>query len=386
MRGSLEQSYLNWQIVTLGTPLDALHEGPILFISGNRELEFTPAQGARLKQFVQEGGLILANTDCPESGNDPFAQSVRSVFERMFGYKFRPLPANHPILAEEQFKSTRWKDPPVVLGLSNGAREFVILCPTADPGKSWQKDAFRTEPTAFELGANICLYAVDKQNLHYKGQTHVVKPTGHASSTLRVARMQVGANWNPEPAGWWRMDAICRNGSAMAVSVAPVVPTAGKLNGYNVAHLTGTTAFQFTPEQRQEVMRFVSSGGTLVVDAAGGSTEFADAAEKELAAMYGGKPNEVGQLLDPADRLYNLKGVKIESVDYRPYMRRKATGKLDAPRVRGIRVQNRLSVFYSREDLSAGMVGQPVDGITGYTPESATAIMRNILLYAAGAK
>ena len=86
-----------------------------------------------------------------------------------------------------------------------------------------------------------------------------------------------------------------------------MVPTAGKLNGYNVAHLTGTTAFQFTPEQRQELMRFVAAGGTLVIDAAGGSAPFADAAEKELAAMFGGKPADVGQILEPADRLYNLK-------------------------------------------------------------------------------
>ena len=308
------------------------------------------------------------------------------MFERMFGYKFRPLPANHPILAEEQFKSTRWKDPPVVLGLSNGVRELVLLCPTADPGKSWQKDAFRTEPTAFELGANICLYAVDKQNLQYKGQTYLVKPTGHASSTLR--RGAAAGRRQLEP----RARRLVADGRDLPQRLGdggvgrPGGPDGGKLNGYNVAHLTGTTAFQFTPEQRQEVMRFVTAGGTLVIDAAGGSTEFADAAEKELAAMYGGKPNDVGQLLDPADRLYNLKGVKIDSVDYRPYMRRRATGKLDAPRVRGIKVQGRLAVFYSREDLSTGMVGQPVDGITGYTPESATAIMRNILLYAAGAK
>ena len=46
IRGSLEESYLNWQIVTLGTPLDDMHEGPVLFISGNRELEFTPGQQA----------------------------------------------------------------------------------------------------------------------------------------------------------------------------------------------------------------------------------------------------------------------------------------------------------------------------------------------------
>ena len=98
-----------------------------------------------------------------------------------------------------------------MLGLSNGVRELVLLCPAADPGKSWQKDDSRNEPTAFELGADICLYAVDKQNLRYKGQTYLVKPTGSATSTLRVARLEVGDNWNPEPAGWWRMDAILRN-------------------------------------------------------------------------------------------------------------------------------------------------------------------------------
>jgi hypothetical protein len=44
----------------------------------------------------------------------------------------------------------------------------------------------------------------------------------------------------------------------------------------------------------------------------------------------------------------------------------------------------RVGVLYSREDLSGGMVGQAVDGITGYMPESATAIMRNAMLYAGG--
>lgn len=42
-----------------------------------------------------------------------------------------------------------------------------------------------------------------------------------------------------------------------------------------------------------------------------------------------------------------------------------------------------MAVFYSREDLSAGMVGEPVDGVLGYNPETATEIMRNIVLSAA---
>ena len=47
-------------------------------------------------------------------------------------------------------------------------------------------------------------------------------------------------------------------------------------------------------------------------------------------------------------------------------------------------MDKRPAVFYSPEDLTAGLVGQPVDGIFGYAPESATPLMRNMLLYAAG--
>jgi hypothetical protein len=34
----------------------------------------------------------------------------------------------------------------------------------------------------------------------------------------------------------------------------------------------------------------------------------------------------------------------------------------------------------SREDISGGLVGQQTDGIMGYDPETATAIMRNVLI------
>ena len=42
----------------------------------------------------------------------------------------------------------------------------------------------------------------------------------------------------------------------------------------------------------------------------------------------------------------------------------------------------RFGVFYSREDLSTGLVGQSVDGIYGYEPATATRLMRAMLLYA----
>ena len=61
-------------------------------------------------------------------------------------------------------------------GLSNGVRELMLLIPKDDVGKSWQTRADRTKAEHFELAANIFLYAVDKQNLRYKGETYVLNP------------------------------------------------------------------------------------------------------------------------------------------------------------------------------------------------------------------
>ena len=52
------------------------------------------------------------------------------------------------------------------------------------------------------------------------------------------------------------------------------------------------------------------------------------------------------------------------------------------PRIRGIKVGDRIGVFFSAEDISAGLVGEPVDGIVGYDPDSATALMEHMILYA----
>ena len=53
--------------------------------------------------------------------------------------------------------------------------------------------------------------------------------------------------------------------------------------------------------------------------------------------------------------------------------------------MRSLEVGHRWAVLFSSDDISAGLVGQEVDGIRGYTPESATDIMEHVLEYAAAA-
>ena len=71
---------------------------------------------------------------------------------------------------------------------------------------------------------------------------------------------------------------------------------------------------------------------------------------------------------------------KITEVGYRPYARKLLGQEIKTPQLRGVDVGGRAAVLFSREDLSAGMVGEPVDGILGYSPASTTAIVQHILL------
>ncbi len=367
---------------------------------GQSGLSFSPTEEAKLKQYVEDGGLIVFNADQPLAAavKDAFPASVRLLAKGLFGREFRPLPATHPLLADTVFRPNRWPADVTIQGVSNGARELMLLLP-GDAGKAWQANVLRSKSGSFELGTDIFVYAIDKRNLRYRGQTFLERPIGKASRTIRVARLLVGDNPDPEPGGWRRLDAFMRNRLSIGVETIPMRLGEGLLTRraaatgtagvpktspapIKVAHLTGTTRFTLTAAQRNELITFVAGGGTLVVDAAGGSREFADAADAELTTLFGGTPGSFGSELPMTHELFNLPRAVIPAVAYRQFARTRLTGRLNASRLRAIEEGDRAIVIFSREDLSTGLVGEPVDGILGYDPDSATALLRNILLYA----
>lgn len=179
------------------------------------------------------------------------------------------------------------------------------------------------------------------------------------------------------------------NQFAIDLETQHVDPKAGLLTSaapaFQVASLTGTGPLTLTDEARTEIAAFVNTGGTLIVDAAGGDARFATTARAELAKIFPPPAGQaVGQLLSPQDNAYRLRGVTIEHFSYRSFARGKIDGSLKVPHLRGITIGNRVAVFFSAEDLANGLVGEETDGVIGYRPETATAIMRNILLYAVG--
>jgi hypothetical protein len=374
---------LNWQIVNLAAPARELSDAPILYLCGNHPLHFSDEQAQKVKQYVENGGIVLASADCASTA---FSDSFRELGQRMFpAYSFAPLPQNHPIYTAEQFRASRWKRRPTVLSLGNGAREFLLLLPDADAARAWQSRSAGSAQAAWELAADVYLYAVDKQGLRRRGQTHLVTLDARVKpkQTIRLARIEYDGNWDPEPAGWRRLTALLNNEEKVRL-VVEAVRAGNDLAGYAVAHLTGTGAFAFDAPARAALTRFVEGGGTIIVDAAGGAGGFAAAAEAELRAIF---PQGAASLSEPIPiqhPLFSGAAISMPDIQYRSFARGRL-GNLNRPQLRGIEVNGRLAVIFSREDLSVGLVGQPVDGIIGYSPETATRLMSRLVTFAANA-
>jgi hypothetical protein len=375
---------LNWQVVNLNARAAELHDASILYITGDKALGLSPSDKAKLKMFIQQGGMILFNSDC---GSAEFSTSVKQLAAELFPEigEFRELPMDHCILKNEQFLGSQWDDPPTILGLSNGVRELMVLLPKADASRAWQAQLSSSRQALFELGADLLLYASDKQNIREKGDSYIVEPSSRiqATRTLKVARLQYPGMWDPEPGGWPRLSAVMHNRDQLDLQVAPVTLSPNlDLTDYKIVDITGSGHIKLDTDGWIKLHSFVEGGGTLIVDAAGGSQVFNDDVRTQLQTTFFDEAAQLDEPLRPGHILYSQFGSKIDEVAYRNFARHVLQDNLKMPRIRGIKIGDRIGVLFSAEDISAGLVGQPVDGIVGYAPDSATALMEHMILYA----
>lgn len=374
---------LNWQIINLNVAnIHDLHDSHILYISGNQTLSFTDKEKEMLKQFVEEGGLIIGNADV---GKADFTKGFRQLASDLFpGYEFFQLneKLDHPLMNNQQYKASEWKRKPRIEALGNRARLFMVLIPNDDFSRTMQKRDYNRDEV-FAFFANAYLYFYDnKQEPRYKGQTHVVRadPKIQPTTTIKVARLKYNGQWDPEPGAWKRMAAVMNNTDKVKVEAIPVELGKDPLSGYKIAHLTGTDQFAFTDDQRKALKEFVTGGGLLIIDACGGFGEFNGAVQAEITRIF---PEQAASILEPLKgdhKLFTLDAAQKIEPKYRNFAMQKLTSEALRFRIRGLEINGKLGVIYSPDDLSVGMMGSPVDGIIGYDSNLATTLMRRFVM------
>ncbi|NNM85260.1 MAG: DUF4159 domain-containing protein [Phycisphaerales bacterium] len=367
---------LNWQVVDINSPVSDWLDSPILYISGSHDPNFSAEQVAKLKAYVNAGGLILANCN----GRSEFFKNAmikyaqETVNNRYEVHKLSKASTLFHIQPWYHAASTYG-----LLGLSNGVRYLWIIAPN-DFGRSWQNRTYAFRDN-WELPANLYIYATGKVSLATKLDTLVVSGGGTPARSLTIAQVQYHGNWNPEPGAWPRMAQIAS--SAFATRLVNQNVAVDKLNAAAtpLAHITGTEKFTFSGEQVAALRHYLNSGGMLLGDAAGGSINFTNSFSHLVSMLYPGK--QLDNL--PAHcTIYTGKmagGMPATHVTYRKfYIERE--GIHTTPEMLGLKIKGRWVVLFSQDDITSGLLGTNTWGISGYAPASAQALARNIICYA----
>ena len=361
----------NWQIVNIDRPVSGWHDSQILLISGSKKPEFSDKQLDKLREFVHQGGTILSVAECREKGR-AFDVAMREYYGKLFPrYELTQLRPDHKIYSIQYPMKRDMK----ISAVFNGVR-ILAFHTTTDMIASWQVNAWRSASKNFKLAANIHLYA----NEHSRGLARAARtwPEKTQQSTLRsarVARVKYSGNWDPEPGAWKRFALLMANKWRTEVTVSEPM-TCEKLDAkqWPLAAITGTATLSLTKAEKTALKAYVLAGGTVLIDAAGGSKEFSAAAGKLLGELFGASSL---LRLRASSPIYNLPNMKITSVKYR----RASGAASDKPQLRAIMIGERPGVILSRKDLTTGLLGCPAYGCIGYASDSAVAIVRNIVLY-----
>ncbi|GIW74969.1 MAG: hypothetical protein KatS3mg104_0032 [Phycisphaerae bacterium] len=369
---------LRWQRVTLDDPVDLLSQAPIVYIAGNRPLSFSQEHKDKLRQFVLRGGLILGIAD---QSNEGFSRSFISIMTELFPpYEFRTIESSHPIFQHQQFRSSTWKRPIQLSGLSNGSREFALLIRVGDLGRAWSFRQQSTRPEAFEFMANLYLYSIDQNHppLYTRSRWITPDPSITPKRVVNITRIRYNGNWDPEPAGWQRLSAWMHNQDQTELILGVDSLDSPDFANSSLAHITGSSAFVLTDEERAGLRRFFENGGTLLADATSGSESFINSLTEELLRIFPTAGEQLLKPVSPDDPIFKEWKTPLSSLNVRPWVS-KQDPTAATPRLFTVRKDDQVRVVFSHLDISSGLIGRHFDGIYGFAPEASMTLMRQLL-------
>jgi hypothetical protein len=358
------------------------HDAPIIYLSGFKKPNFTPQDIQKLRTYVLQGGTIFSCSEC--GGTAGFKDGIRQIYAQMFPeYELKTVTDDHPLYSNP----SRLPGKPDFHLISNGVRPLVIHTDTDLP-VAWQARRTETMQFAFDAANNVLAY-VTKFELRNRGSWEWPEaPESEPSKKVSVVRVEYGGNWNPEPLALQRLGRLLAAQEKVGLEIGEPVELAqlGQSKA-QIAFLTGTGEMKFSAQQAEALKTFVTQGGTVVIDVAGGDNEFDRAAEELIRKARFEVPP---QMVTPSDDLIKLAGHNIA----KSLSLRNANGSEPLNMLRKVPVftdkGSRMAILFSRVDITGGLVGYAASKVKGFRPstelekDAPYLLMRNLVLQVAG--
>jgi hypothetical protein len=362
----------SWQIADLDQPVYQLIESPILYLATSQPFKLSEKHVARLKEYLAAGGMLV----CVPEGKStmPVIASMKALAEevapgsegkRREGGKGETHPFYNLFAGVEK---------PVPTVTYAGKLRPLVVIVEKDIGRDLQMNKI-ADREAFDLLDNIYLYAAGRNAKRPRIAANYVKQENASPKTkLSVARIKYAGDYDPEPLAMGQLKAIMANDHNVDLKVSVMKP-AELTKETKVAFLTVSDGLNMTDEELAAIRKWVDDGGTLWVDAAGGTAAAIDK-EQEILPKVGMTDIESLERT-PIFTGAGLTGGKDVG---EPEVRRFLNTRADRAVLRGRLTGTHPSVVALNGDLSAGWAGMNHWGIAGYGATTARQVVVNGLL------
>lgn len=376
-----------WQTTGLDIPIQQLRVSPVLLITGHEFPNFTPAEVAKLQQFVDTGGTLLFEACCC---SDNFRVGFRAFVKKTWPeYQMRRLGLDHPV-----FNSLfPIKDDTYGLeGLDVGCRTSVFYAPNSLDCLWELQTVPQWSDKALKIGANIAAYATGREQLANKldvvdlpegAKPAASQPAEVPRGAVRIARLRHDGDFNADPHALINMAAALRDKARMDVVAKDrqIDATDEKIYEYPVLFMTGHYSFALSPREVDALRQYLNRGGFLIADACCGQAAFDKSFRELIKQLY---PETDLKPLEDDHPIYSGKvGLQLGEVKYRQILATSINSRgTTKPPLEAIAVKGRTVIMYSKYDFTCALEGDNPFSCRGYVDADGQRLALNILLYA----
>jgi hypothetical protein len=380
-----------WGVADLDRDWWTWLDAPMILMSTDAPPTLSDADVAKLRAYTDAGGfLFLHNEFASKDVNEFAADLARRMFPEYPLAKVAPDDLLYHTLFSLKAEKGR-PPPPPLMAVSNGARPLMVYSPT-DLTRSWV--AWRTRDgrngVDLQVGLNLFVAAAGKTDFRNRLSTPYIDPSPVSPlGTVPVQRLTyAGGRSNPEPGAWVRFPRWFIDHTSLSIDVVPTDVASVTLKDGPIAVLTGNQAVDFSKVDLGPLSRFVHDGGTVLIDADGGTPLAADGRpngfaksvrDQLLPTAFGGP---VVDALPASHPILAGVGACMTPLPA-PRLRQYAAEQLGmghGPAVQYLTYGSG-TVIVSDLDLTTALLHSATYGVMGYRPDYADALYKNAILW-----